>query len=491
MERSSGILMHISSLPSPYGIGSFGKEAYEFIDFLSIAGQKYWQILPIGSTGYGDSPYQSFSTFAGNPFFIDLQLLKEEDLLEARDFDNIDFGDNPTKVDYSKIFENKLPVLRKAFENGKIRYGDEVEAFKKENVLWVEDYGLYMALKFHFNSKSWQEWEQDIKLREQEAIHYYKERLKDEIDYWIFLQFLFFIQWNRLKNYANDKGIKIIGDIPIYVAEDSVDAWVNSEIFLFDEYNRPIHVAGCPPDGFSETGQLWGNPLYRWDVLEERGFDWWVERISGSMRLYDVIRVDHFRGLESYWAVPYGEQTAEGGNWLKGPGIKLFHAIEAQLGHVEIIAEDLGFLTPDVIALREQTKYPGMKVLQFAFNIWEESDYLPHNYDKDCVVYTGTHDNDTVMGWLQNGPRDDVAFAKRYLHLNEEEGVHWGFIRGAWSSVGDLAIAQLQDFLGLGSEARMNTPSTLEGNWHWRVKKEALTRELAEKIGGLTKLYGR
>lgn len=491
MERSSGILMHITSLPSPYGIGSFGKEAYEFVGFLVKAGQKYWQILPIGSTGYGDSPYQSFSTFAGNPLFIDLDLLKEDDLLQIEEFEGLDFGNNPEKVDYNKVLHHKLWVLRKAFERGRERYKKAVEIFEKANIEWIEDYGLYMALKFHFDLTSWQEWDEAIKFREKEAMDYYKETLQEEIEYWIFIQFLFFQQWEELKKYANNSGISIIGDIPIYVAEDSVDTWKNSEVFLLDENKRPIKVAGCPPDAFSKTGQLWGNPLYRWDLLESRGFDWWIERIKGSMKLYDVIRIDHFRGLESYWAVPYGEKTAEEGAWVKGPGIKLFDAIKEKLGDVNIIAEDLGFLTPEVITLREKTEYPGMKVLQFAFDTREESDYLPHNYDKNCVVYTGTHDNDTVTGWFHTAPLKDVEFAERYLKLNEEEGYHWGFIRGAWSSVGDLAIAQLQDFLGLGSEARMNIPSTIGGNWHWRVKREDLTIELAEKIHEITKLYGR
>ncbi|SET10373.1 4-alpha-glucanotransferase [Natronincola peptidivorans] len=491
MKRSSGILMHITSLPSPYGIGTFGEEAYRFVDFLEEAGQKYWQLLPIGATGFGDSPYQSFSNFAGNPYFIDLDFLVEEGLLEKSDFGDLDFGSDSEKVDYEKIFKNKLPVLKIAFHRGKEKYQEDLVIFRKENLLWLEDYGLYMALKFEFELISWQEWPEAIKLREKNAMNYYKEKLREEINYWIFLQFLFFTQWSKLKQYANDKNIKIIGDIPIYVAEDSVDTWGNSEIFLLDEDKRPLEVAGCPPDAFSNTGQLWGNPIYRWDLLEARGFDWWIERIKGCIKLYDIIRIDHFRGLESYWSVPYGEKTAVNGRWVKGPGIKLFDAIKEKLGNVNIIAEDLGYLTPEVITLREKTGYPGMKVLQFAFDTREESDYLPHNYDKNCVVYTGTHDNDTANGWFLNGKKADVDFALRYLKLTEEDGYHWGFIRGAWSSVGNLAIAQMQDFLGLGSEARMNIPSTIGGNWLWRVKKEQLTEELAKKIYTITKLYGR
>lgn len=490
-KRSSGILMHITSLPSPYGIGTFGKEAYEFVDFLEKAGQKYWQILPLGMTGYGDSPYQSFSAFAGNPYFIDLDILEKDRLIKEEDYKDLDFGSDREKVDYEKIFKNKMFVLRLAYEKGKEKYKNQIEKFKNENKDWLEDYSLYMAIKSQFDLKSWQEWDEDIKLRKEHAVKYYRENLRDEIEYWVFLQFLFFQQWFELKSYANKKGIKIIGDIPIYVAEDSADTWSKSEIFLLDEEKLPIKVAGCPPDSFSETGQLWGNPIYRWDLLEKTGFKWWIERIRMNSKLYDVIRIDHFRGFESYWEVPYGEETAINGRWVKGPAMKLFKAIKKALGNVNIIAEDLGFLTKEVIDFRAESGYPGMKVLQFAFDTREESDYLPHNYDKNCVVYTGTHDNDTVNGWLENGNKNDVEYAIKYLKLNEEEGYNWGFIRGAWSSVGILAIAQMQDFLGLGSEARMNIPSTIGGNWQWRVIKENLTEELANKIFEITRLYGR
>lgn len=348
-----------------------------------------------------------------------------------------------------------------------------------------------MAVKYQFNLRSWQKWDEDIKLRKKHAVKYYRKKLKDEMDYWIFLQYIFFKQWMKLKKYANEKGISIVGDIPIYVAEDSADTWANSEIFLLNKDKIPIKVAGCPPDAFSTTGQLWGNPIYKWDLLEERNFDWWIDRIKRNAKLYDVIRIDHFRGFESYWEIPYGDDTAENGRWVKGPGMKLFKTIKKELGDVNIIAEDLGFLTSEVIKFRQDSGYPGMKVLQFAFDTREESDYLPHNYDKNCVVYTGTHDNDTVNGWIENARKEDVKFAIKYLKLNEEEGYNWGFIRGAWSSVGNLAIAQMQDFLGLGSEARMNIPSTIGGNWQWRVRKEDLTDELAEKIYEITKLYGR
>lgn len=490
-KRSSGILMHITSLPSPYGIGTFGKEAYEFVDFLVKAGQKYWQMLPLGSTGFGDSPYQSFSAFAGNPYFIDLDFLTKEGILNKKDYNTLDFGDNPEKVEYEKIFNNKMAVLRIAFSKSKSRYKHKIEKFKREHGHWLEDYALYMAVKEKFHLVSWQHWDEDIKLRELKALEKYKNVLKREIEYWVFLQYLFFKQYRELKRYANSNGIKIIGDIPIYVAEDSADTWANNEIFLLDKIKKPTVVSGCPPDAFSETGQLWGNPIYNWAVLEKQGYKWWIDRIRANSKLYDVTRIDHFRGFESYWEIPYGDETAVKGTWVKGPGIKLFHAIKEALGEINIIAEDLGFLTDQVMNFRVQSGYPGMKVLQFAFDAREESDYLPHNYDKNCVVYTGTHDNDTVNGWFKNTNIKDVDFAVKYLRLNEEEGYNWGIIRGALSSVGNLAIAQMQDYLGLGLEARMNIPSTVGGNWQWRVKKEALTDTLSEKIYKVTKLYGR
>lgn len=490
-NRNSGILFHITSIPSPHGIGTFGKEAYEFVDFLEKAGQKYWQILPIGPTSLGDSPYMSFSSFAGNPYFIDFDILNEKGLISKGDYINKDFGDNIEEVDYEKIFYKKTKILRKAYNKAKEKYKDEIARFKKENKEWLDDYSLYMALKTQFDLKSWQEWDEDIKLRKEAELEYYKEKLKDEIDYWVFLQYEFFDEWNKLKKYANDKDIKIIGDIPIYVAADSADTWANSDIFLLDNRNIPIRVAGCPPDAFSDTGQLWGNPLYDWGELEKRSFDWWIKRIKGNIKLYDMIRIDHFRGFESFWSVPFDDKTALNGKWVKGPGMKLFDALKKELGDTHIIAEDLGYLTKETIKLREDSGYPGMKVLQFAFDAREESDYLPHNYNKYSVVYTGTHDNDTINGWFLNAAKVDVKLAIDYLKLTKEEGYNWGFIRGAWSSVSNLAIAQMQDFLDLGTWARMNIPSTLGENWKWRIKKENLTNNLADKIKDMTKLYGR
>lgn len=495
-KRSSGILMHISSLHGNFGIGSMGKEAYEFVDFLVSAGQGYWQILPLGHTSYGDSPYQCFSAFAGNPHFIDFEILRNEGLLEEEDYKDKNFGDDPERVDYGLIFELRNGILKKAYENFKnnalkVYQEFKYKRFKEENKFWLEDYSLYMAIKEHFGLVSWQEWDEDIKNREEKALKRYKEELKDEIEYYNFIQFIFFKQWNELKEYANYNGIKIIGDIPIYVAEDSADMWSNPKMFKVDEDNTPKFVAGCPPDAFAITGQLWGNPIYDWDAMDEDDYKWWILRIRESLKLYDMVRIDHFRGFESYWQVPYGDKTAENGKWVKGPGIKLFNAIKEALGDVNIIAEDLGFMTNEVIEFRNETGFPGMKVLQFAFG-GEDSTDLPHNYINNSVAYTGTHDNDTVLGWFKNSTsKKEIKKAKEYLSLNEEDGVSFGFIRGIWRSVSFLSIATMQDLLGLGSEARMNIPSTLGGNWEWRIKSGQLTNDLAKKMYDLTKLYGR
>ncbi|MBP1890394.1 4-alpha-glucanotransferase [Clostridium moniliforme] len=492
MNRASGIIMHIASLPGEYGIGTFGESAYKFADFLSKAGQKYWQILPLGPTSYGDSPYQSFSAFAGNPYFIDFDLLNKEGLLKKSDYENIDFGNNRESIDYGILFKEKMRVLRIAYENSIGKDKEEIEKFREENKLWLEDYALFMAIKEEFNLVSWQKWDEDIKTREKNTLEKYKKKLVKEVDYWIFLQYHFFKEWNNLKKYVKDLGIEFIGDMPIYVAEDSSDVWANPELFLLDENKTPKKVAGCPPDAFSATGQLWGNPIYNWDYLEKTGYEWWIDRVRESLKLYDVVRIDHFRGFESYWEIPYGEDTAVNGKWVKGPGIKLFDAIKEKLGDVKVIAEDLGYLTKEVLDFRDETGFPGMKVLQFAFDSREESDYLPHNYTRNCVAYTGTHDNDTCRGWFETtGSKSDVEYAKKYLKLTKEEGYNWGFIRGVWSSVADTAIALMQDFLNLGNEARINYPSTLGGNWMWRVKEEDLTERLAEKIRDITKLYGR
>lgn len=494
MNRGSGILMHIASLPGDYGIGTFGKEAYEFADFLKKAGQKYWQILPLGQTSYGDSPYQSFSAFAGNPYFIDFDILNKDGLLDKKDYENVDFGNDPENINYGIIFENKIPVLRKAYENFKNNQElqEGFEEFKK-NEFWLEDYATYMAVKNKFQLKSWQNWDNDIKLRNIQALKTYKEELKDDIEFWSFVQFEFYKQWTTLKEYVNKLGIEIIGDMPIYVAEDSADVWSNPDAFLLDkETLKPIKVAGCPPDIFSETGQLWGNPIYDWKWMEENGYKWWIERIKHSLKLYDWIRIDHFKGFESYYSIPYGEDTAINGKWVKGPGMKIFDAIRNELGDVNIIAEDLGTLTDETIKLRDDNNFPGMKILTFAFDSDSDNMFLPHNYDKNFIAYTGTHDNDTVRGWVETtATKEQVQNAVEYLNLTEEEGYNWGLIRGIWSSVANVSIAQMQDFLNLGNEARTNLPSTLGQNWRWRAKKGVFTEELAEKIYKMTKRYGR
>ena len=497
MERSAGVIMHIASLPGKFGIGTFGKEAYEYVEFLYKSGMRYWQILPLGQTGYGDSPYQSFSAFAGNPYFIDFDILNDEGILSKAEYINENYGDNEEYIDYGILFNIKYIVLRRAYENFKKSHNfllkEYFESFKEENNWWLDNYSLYMAVKGKFNLASWQEWDDDIKKRRPEAIELYRNELSDEIEFWSFIQFLFFKQWNELKSYANEKGIKIIGDMPIYVAEDSADVWSNPEAYLiYEETLKPISIAGCPPDAFSETGQLWGNPLYDWNYMEKTGYKWWIKRVEESLKIYDVVRIDHFRGFESYWEIPYGDTTAINGEWVKGPGIKLFNAIKESLGEINVIAEDLGFLTNEVKEFLEETGFPGMKVLQFAFDEREESNYLPHTYTNNCIAYTGTHDNDTFRGWFElTGNKSDVKYCKEYLALTEEEGYNWGFIRGAWASVADVSIALMQDFLNLGNETRVNFPSTLGGNWKWRIKEGSYNTELADKIYKYTKMYGR
>ena len=493
MNRGSGIIMHIASLPGKYGIGTFGKEAYDFGDFMKKAGQKYWQILPLGPTSFGDSPYQSFSAFAGNPNFIDLDILRKDGLLKLEDYDSINFGKNSEDIDYGLIFKEKLKILRKAYDNFNLKKIEDLKEFQEKEAYWLDDYSLYMALKNHFDLKSWQTWDEDIRLRKKEAMSRYEVELKEEISYWKFLQYEFYKQWNALKSYVNDLGIEIIGDMPIYVAEDSADVWGNPEAFLLHKKTlKPLEVAGCPPDIFAATGQLWGNPIYDWNYMEKTDYKWWVDRIRQSLNLYDVLRIDHFKGFESYWAIPYGDETAENGEWVKGPGIKVFNAIKDELGDVNIIAEDLGTLTEETIKLRNDTGFPGMKILTFGFDTDSSNPFLPHNYEKNFIVYTGTHDNDTVRGWMETtAPKQQVEKAIEYLSLTKEEGYNWGVIRGVWSSIANISIAQMQDFLNLGNEARINMPSTLGKNWRWRVKENAFTEELAEKIYKITKIYGR
>ena len=489
--RSSGVLMHMSSLPSPYGIGTMGKQAKQFVDFLEKAGQTYWQMLPICPTSYGDSPYQSPSGFAGNPYFIDLDILCTKKLLKKSECKSYQWNEKDDTVDYALLYKNRYDLLRKAkvrfFENVPQEYGQ----FCEKEADWLDDFALFMALKEAHNGAQWSEWERPLKFREAEAIAKAKDTYADEIDFWKMLQYLFFEQWCELKNYANERGIRIIGDVPIYVAGDSVDVWTNPSQFYLDENLEPIDVAGCPPDAFSADGQLWGNPLFRWDVMREDGYSWWTMRLRKMSTLYDVIRIDHFRGFDSYYAIPGKDTTARNGVWRNGPGMELFRAVEEKLGKLDIIVEDLGFLTPSVLQLVADSGYPGMKVVQFAFDSRDDSDYMPHNYDKHCVVYTGTHDNDTILGWMKQAPKNSVKKAKEYLRMTKEEGYNWGMMCGAWMSSANLAVVTMQDLIGLGSSARMNIPSTLGGNWTWRALPGQINAPLANKLHHKTELYGR
>lgn len=489
--RKCGVLMPVSSLPSRFGIGGFSKEAYDFVDFLAEGGQSLWQILPLGPTGYGDSPYQSFSTFAGNPYYISLDALIEQGLLTEEECEAADYGNHPNYVNYEKIYNSRFALLCKAFNRADIENDTNYKKFVEDQSAWLKDYAMYMAIKDSLGGVAWIEWDEDIRLRKPAAMAHYEETLKEDIAFYSYLQYLFATQWSALKAYANGKGINIIGDIPIYVAFDSADTWANPELFQLDEENIPTAVAGCPPDAFSATGQLWGNPLYRWDYHEKTGFAWWIRRLAYCFTIYDVVRIDHFRGFDEYWAIPYGDPTAEFGRWEKGPGYALFEAMKKALGNREVIAEDLGFLTPSVLKLVKKTGYPGMKVLQFAFDSREESDYLPHNYTHNCVVYTGTHDNDTVMGWIPAMSRKDLAFAKKYIGVKRTSDICSNLIRMAYASVADTAIIPIQDYLELGSEARINTPSTLGGNWEWRMSAQDCTSQLAARMLELATVYGR
>lgn len=491
--RQQGILMPISCIPSAYGIGTFGEASYRFVDFLKKAGQTLWQILPLGPTGYGDSPYQSFSTFAGNPYFIDLEFLIRDGLLTREECDACDFGRDAHSVNYEKIYLSRFGLLRKAYERGfnTLKKKKEYKAFLEENSYWLEDYALYMAVKDSFNGVCFTEWDEDIRLRKKSVMAAYRKNLKSEIDFYKFQQYLFLTQWKDLKAYANERGIEIVGDIPIYVAFDSADTWANPELFQMDEKGFPTAVAGCPPDYFSETGQLWGNPLYDWEYHKKTGYEWWMMRFAHCYELYDVVRIDHFRGFDSYWSVPYGDETAVGGQWLKGPGYELFATLKRKLGKKKIIAEDLGFMTNSVRRLVKRTGFPNMKVLLFAFESTGESEYLPHWYDKNCVVYTGTHDNDTVEGFIRQMSKKDIRFARKYLHCKDEKKLGREMIRACIASVADTAIIPMQDWLALDNSARINIPATLGDNWKWRMDAGALSEKLAKKIYKMTKLYGR
>ncbi len=488
--RESGILMHISSLPGPYGIGTMGKQAYHFVDFLEQAGQSYWQILPLNPTGYGDSPYQSFTACGGNHYLIDLDTLIEEGLLKAEEVSSVCWGSREDRVDFGTLYAQRLKVLKKAF--ARFTPTEEYHSFVEENRNWLEDYAIFMALKAEKGGKPWLEWEDDLKNHDETALAEKRTALKEEVELQYFLQYLFDQHWKALRSYANGKGIRIIGDVPIYVPLDSADVWAAPELFQLDENRHPEVVAGCPPDAFTADGQLWGNPIYDWQKMHDTGYQWWIRRLKAAEKLYDVVRIDHFRGFESYWAVPYGDKTARNGSWVKGPGMDFIHMLHQQFPTLDFIAEDLGFMTEEVRQLQLDSGYPGMKVMEFAFDSREESDYLPHLYPVDSICYTGTHDNVTLKQWFDEASDEDVAYAKAYLGLNGEEGYVWGMIRGAMGSVSKLCVVQMQDYLGLGKEARMNFPGTVSmDNWTWRAEEGFDGQELAKKIGYLTKIYGR
>lgn len=488
--RSCGILMHISSLPSPYGIGTFGKEAERFADWLKSAGQKYWQVLPIGPTGYGDSPYQPFSSFAGNPLLIDLDELAENGYLAKKSVADADYGADPTFVDFDKIRTCKMALLREAFAG----FTDDVgyTSFVMDEQDWLDDYALFTALKEKFGGRPWTEWDEDIKKRRPEAVKRWTEELKEEIRFVKFVQYIFFRQWDRFHRYCNKNGIQIIGDIPIYVSPDSADVWAQPELFELDESLNPKRVAGVPPDYFSATGQLWGNPLYNWDKMHSTGYKWWLKRVGKAAECFDMLRIDHFRAFDTYYAIPFGHKTAEHGTWEKGPGMELFNAIKNDLGDVNIIAEDLGDIFDSVKELLKDTGFPGMRVLQFGFNPDNtDNDHLPHNYPVNCCAYTGTHDNAPVMQWYREADPKSRAMAKRYLKPGMFEKFSSCCIRAVYASPANLAIVQMQDILGLGKESRMNLPSTVGGNWNWRMLPGKLTDKLAGRLRDLADTYFR
>lgn len=503
--RKSGVLLAVSSLPGKYGIGCFSKEAYDFVDFLEKSGQKMWQILPLGPTGYGDSPYQSFSTFAGNPYFVDLTEFVQRGWLTEAECDEayvehyesndaynaLSEDEKNMYVDYEAQYYARFSLLRRAYQRSMFDKDPDFTEFCKEEKAWLEDYALFMAIKDDNRGASYFDWDEDLRLRKPKAIAEAGKKLADNIGFYKFIQYFFFKQWDELKTYANSRGIEIVGDIPIYVALDSADTWAHPSHFIFDENGNPRGVAGCPPDYFSPTGQLWGNPLYDWDYHKKEGYAWWIERLKGCLRLYDVVRIDHFRAFDEFYYIPFKDPTAEFGHWEKGPGIDLFDAARKALGDINVIAEDLGFMTKSVRKLVAKTGYPGMKVLEFAFDSREDNDYLPHNYSRNCVVYTGTHDNDTVKGWYRSLPRKDKLFMKDYLGITGVRNLNVDMIRLAESSIADTVIIPMQDILGLGRLARMNTPSTLGYNWKWRMLPKQLYESDTDFLKRMVQIYGR
>ncbi|MGB4985529.1 MAG: 4-alpha-glucanotransferase [Erysipelotrichaceae bacterium] len=488
--RETGVILPIFSLSSNYGIGTIGKKAYEFIDFLEKADVSYWQMLPLNPTGYGDSPYQSFSTFASNPYFIDLELLMEDGLLSDADLRSYVYNHDPLDIDYKCLYDHRFEVLKKAFERDQLISETAINDFKVANSDWLNDYSLFMAIKNYFQGDSWDNWPNDIKFREEGALTYYRDMLNDEIEFQVYIQYLFDKQFKNLKNYANNKGIKFLGDMPIYVAYDSSDVWSNPKLFKLNEDLSLQEVAGCPPDAFSLEGQLWGNPIYQWDYHEQENYGWWIKRIKHAFKYCDKLRIDHFRGFESYWSIKYPSENAINGCWIKGPGKKLFDAIKNQLGEIDVIAEDLGFITEDVKELLDYVKYPGMKVLEFGFDETLDNDHIVHNYIPNCVAYTGTHDNDTVRGWYENLSEEERMLVNQYGAMKDEND-DVSFIKMVLASEANIAVIQMQDLLSLGSDSRMNIPSTLGTNWRFRLGENALDSQYALKLKSLSNSCGR
>ncbi len=499
MNRYTGVLLSVTSLPSKYGIGCFSQSAYDFVDWLEKSGQKYWQILPLGATSHSgafDSPYQAYSAFAGNPYFISLEALIEEGVLTQEECDAVDFGSDPAHVDYDKLYANRIPLLRKAYERSNIHENEAYQKFLRENGWWLDDYVLFMAVKEFFGGKSWTDWPQDIRMHYGPALDYYRRELYFDVEFHKYMQFKFYEQWTALKKYANDRHIEIVGDMPIYVSPDGSDVWAHPEMFQLDEKNCPTQIAGCPPDSFAADGQVWGNPLYRWDYHRNTGFSWWISRMWYSYQLYDVVRIDHFRGFDEYFAIPTNAASAKEGHWEQGPGMDLFHAIRNALGERGVIAEDLGLMTPGVRKLVKDSGFPNMKVIQFAFDTADTgaaNDYLPHNYNTNCWVYTGTHDNETIAGWFAGLDKPMKEHVRAYLddQLTPNKWIHQKLISLAMRCSAKVCVIPMQDWLGLDNSTRMNAPGTVGFNWGWRVAKEQLTDELGQEMLASAKRYGR
>lgn len=491
-ERGAGILMPISSMPSPYGIGTMGRDAYEFVDFLRECNHKYWQVLPLGPTSFGDSPYQGFSTFAGNPYFIDLETLIEEGLLKKEYVERFDWGNDAAHIAYDKVYQSRYIVLREAYKNSEHKTSPEYITFLKENADWIDDYALFMAIKQYYKDADWSLWDDELRFRKPEALEKYTELLSDDIDFYKFLQFKFFEQWNKLKDYANDKGIEVIGDIPIYVAYDSADVWVHTKEFVLDENLAPIKVAGVPPDAFTDLGQKWGNPLYDWEKMEQNGFSWWRKRMAAAAQMYDIIRIDHFLGVVKYYTIPADNPDAREGEYVKGPGSKLTDVINQAIGSKKLIAEDLGVDIPEATKLLNDNGYPGMKVLEFAFGGDRKNVHLPHNYTTtNCVVYGGTHDNETLMGYFNERNDWELGYAYDYLDTRDKRKMVDQIFRLAYGSIADVVIFQTQDILKLDNKARTNLPSSLGKNWQWRLLKGQLGTQQKQDLRYLASVFGR